>query len=298
MYVGWSFLMGVTHATSSLLYLVGVAYTVARAADPESRNQLWPVYGVRALQMLLMAYLTAWAIAQLEDQTRAHVEATAEDEAEAVGLQKVLELTLPDFLVHEIRQQEKGGGELARFAQGYPSASILFIEVADFSAISASMGAASTVEMLHAFYSALDGLLPAYVGRVTKLEQVSGEFMVAAGISVPTAEHAADLAEFAFKARAAVRAAGGLLSGIRLKVPTPFAFAFAHGRCRRCGPGRMTGQGCGELKADSIPPSPFPSLTDGHQLGAGDGGMHRRAAASIQMLRWCVAAQLEVHLPH
>ncbi|MBX3010296.1 MAG: adenylate/guanylate cyclase domain-containing protein [Caldilineaceae bacterium] len=80
-------------------------------------------------------------------------------------------------------------------ADYFPQASIMFVDVVDFTALAAKMEPAELITFLNELFSHLDMLVDAY--GVEKIKVMGDCYMVAAGVPYPRADHAQRLARLA-----------------------------------------------------------------------------------------------------
>jgi adenylate cyclase len=89
--------------------------------------------------------------------------------------------------------------EPAIIADRFPSASILFADLADFAPISQNLAPDELVEMLDVIFSRFDELVDHY--DLEKIKTIGDAYMVASGIPIPRDDHAEALASFALAIR-------------------------------------------------------------------------------------------------
>jgi adenylate cyclase len=102
----------------------------------------------------------------------------------------VLRNVLPDSVVERLKAKP---GEA--IADGFSSASVLFADIAGFVALARQLGPERTVELLSRLVSAFDDLAQRH--GVEKIKTIGDAYMVASGVPVPRADHAAALAAMA-----------------------------------------------------------------------------------------------------
>lgn len=110
----------------------------------------------------------------------------------------VLRNVLPDSVVERLKAKP---GEA--IADGFPSASVLFADIAGFVALARSLGPVKTVELLSRLVSAFDDLARRH--GVEKIKTIGDAYMVASGVPVPRADHAVALADMALDMAAAAK---------------------------------------------------------------------------------------------
>jgi guanylate cyclase len=101
----------------------------------------------------------------------------------------LLRNVLPDEIAERIKRSS------SQIADYFEEASILFADVVDFTPLSAGMTPAETVELLNEVFSTFDDMV-AEAG-LEKIKTVGDEYMVAAGVPEPRADHAHALADLA-----------------------------------------------------------------------------------------------------
>lgn len=91
----------------------------------------------------------------------------------------------------------------ATIADSYDCASILFADIVNFTPWSAELPPAEMVEMLNEIFSYFDSLLDKY--GVEKIRTIGDNYMCAAGVPTPRADHAQTLARMSLEMRAYIR---------------------------------------------------------------------------------------------
>jgi guanylate cyclase len=104
---------------------------------------------------------------------------------------------LHNILPNEIADRLKDGRAL--IADDFAAASVLFADVVDFTPMSAGMAPAELVGLLNDVFTSFDELV-AELG-LEKIKTVGDEYMVAAGVPRPRADHAHAIAELALRIR-------------------------------------------------------------------------------------------------
>ena len=104
---------------------------------------------------------------------------------------------LHNILPNEIADRLKDGR--AMIADDFAAASVLFADVVDFTPMSAGMAPAELVGLLNDVFTSFDGFV-AELG-LEKIKTVGDEYMVAAGVPRPRADHAHAIAELALRIR-------------------------------------------------------------------------------------------------
>jgi adenylate cyclase len=104
---------------------------------------------------------------------------------------------LHNILPGEIADRLKGGKML--IADDFAAASVLFADVVNFTPMSAGMVPAALVGLLNDVFTSFDELV-AELG-LEKIKTVGDEYMVAAGVPRPRADHAHAIAELALRIR-------------------------------------------------------------------------------------------------
>ncbi len=104
---------------------------------------------------------------------------------------------LHNILPDEIADRLKGGKVM--IADDFAAVSVLFADVVDFTPMSAGMAPAELVGLLNDVFTSFDELV-AELG-LEKIKTVGDEYMVAAGVPRPRADHAHALAELALRIR-------------------------------------------------------------------------------------------------
>ena len=121
--------------------------------------------------------------------------------------QKQSDDLLHNILPHEIADRLKD--DTSMIADHFDEASVLFADVVDFTPMSAGMSPSELVGLLNSLFSVFDSFV-AELG-IEKIKTAGDEYMVAAGVPKPRADHAQAAAELALRMRdhvAAHRVAG------------------------------------------------------------------------------------------
>jgi adenylate cyclase len=98
------------------------------------------------------------------------------------------------------RLKDRTGG--AEIADAYPEASVLFIDMAGFTALAGATTPDQLVRFLNGVYSHFDGLVERH--GLEKIKTSGDAYMVVGGVPEPLADHAARIADFALEARDAM----------------------------------------------------------------------------------------------
>ena len=95
--------------------------------------------------------------------------------AEEASADWVLALMLPKAVIAELKFGSR------HCAAQFKEASVLFIEISDFAALSATLAAGELVELLNFVFSTFDDALEAFGSAVYKVETVGPVYVVSAG---------------------------------------------------------------------------------------------------------------------
>lgn len=117
-------------------------------------------------------------------------------EAEHAKSEGLLRNILPDVIAERLKQED------GTIADGFASISVLFADIADFTALSQRMTPAEVVTLLDDLFSRFDALVRQY--RLEKIKTIGDSYMVAAGVPIPRADHAEVMARFAGEMQQAV----------------------------------------------------------------------------------------------
>lgn len=111
--------------------------------------------------------------------------------------QKQSDDLLHNILPDEIAARLKANASM--IADSFPSASVLFADVVDFTPMSAGMSAGELVALLNRIFTTFD----AFVAELAleKIKTVGDEYMVASGVPVPRRDHAEAVADLALRMR-------------------------------------------------------------------------------------------------
>jgi guanylate cyclase len=104
---------------------------------------------------------------------------------------------LHNILPHEIAERLKTDSRM--IAEDFPSASVLFADLVDFTPMSAGMSPSELVGVLNEVFTTCDGFV-AELG-LEKIKTVGDEYMVAAGVPRDRSDHACAIAELALRIR-------------------------------------------------------------------------------------------------
>jgi len=102
---------------------------------------------------------------------------------------KLLYNVLPERIAEKLKQSNE------TIAEEYNSATVLFADIVNFTAISAHFAPHEVVEMLDELFSSFDELVDKY--GVEKIQVAGDGYMVAAGVPTPRPDHATVLAHLA-----------------------------------------------------------------------------------------------------
>jgi adenylate cyclase len=124
----------------------------------------------------------------------------------------VLRNVLPDTIVERLKAAP---GET--IADGFGDASVLFADITGFVGLARRLGPEKTVSLLNRLVSAFDDLAQRH--GVEKIKTIGDAYMVASGVPVPRADHAAALADMGLdmiEAASRVSASEGISINIRV----------------------------------------------------------------------------------
>ena len=124
-------------------------------------------------------------------------------EKQQIDLQREMarsERLLLNILPAEIAERLKAGEEV--IADRYDAASVLFADIVDFTALSATLSAEETVRMLNEVFSEFDTLVGTY--GFEKIKTIGDAYMVVSGVPRRCGDHATGLAALALEMLAAV----------------------------------------------------------------------------------------------
>ncbi len=124
------------------------------------------------------------------------------DEAEAMAKSA---FDRSEWLLHNILPAtiaERLKLDASVIAEAHPSATVLFLDIANFTPLSQTMPPEKLVHMLNTIFSRLDALTDKH--GVEKIKTIGDAYMVAAGVPVAQPDHAERIARFALDAFEAV----------------------------------------------------------------------------------------------
>jgi guanylate cyclase len=102
---------------------------------------------------------------------------------------------LHNILPDEIATRLKGDGGM--IADLFEEVSVLFLDVVDFTPMSASMAPTELVGLLNEIFTGFDGFVDEM--ELEKIKTVGDEYMVAAGVPTPRSDHAHVMADLALR---------------------------------------------------------------------------------------------------
>jgi len=118
-------------------------------------------------------------------------------EEERQKSERLLHNTLPAQIAERLKHNEDV------IADVHPDATVLFLDIVNFTLLSETMQAAEMVKLLNAIFGRLDMLTAKY--QIEKIKTVGDAYMVAAGVPTARADHAEVMGRFALEALAAIR---------------------------------------------------------------------------------------------
>jgi len=123
---------------------------------------------------------------RLRDQEQAYLEQLR---AEREKSERLLLNILPKSIADRLKQGE------STIADGFPDATVLFADLADFTRLSSQVPAAELVRMLNEIFSKFDWL--AELHHLEKIKTIGDAYMVVGGLPTPRPDHAEAIAEMA-----------------------------------------------------------------------------------------------------
>jgi adenylate cyclase len=138
----------------------------------------------------ILLFVVHYAVRQV-----ARAEAAAEREFQRS--ESLLANILPPRVASRLK--ERAGSEIA---DAYPAASILFADMAGFTARASDTAPKELVRFLNAVFTRLDGLVERH--GLEKIKTTGDSYMVVSGVPEPRADHAEALADLALEMRAAL----------------------------------------------------------------------------------------------
>lgn len=111
-----------------------------------------------------------------------------------------------EWLLHNILPvaiAERLKRDASAIAEAHPSATVLFLDIANFTPLAQTMTPENLVNMLNAIFSRLDALTDKH--DVEKIKTIGDAYMVAAGVPVAQPDHVERIGRFAIDASEAVR---------------------------------------------------------------------------------------------
>jgi class 3 adenylate cyclase len=121
-------------------------------------------------------------------------------EAAQTRADRLLRNVLPDSVADKLEQGQRTSVER------YPEVTVLFLDIAGFSALAARLPPSRVVDILNLVFSAFDRLADQH--GVEKIKTIGDAYMAAAGLPEPRVDHVLAVAELAFDMLKAVEVAG------------------------------------------------------------------------------------------
>jgi len=113
---------------------------------------------------------------------------------------QLLRNVLPDAVADRLAQGQRASVER------FPEVTVLFLDIAGFSALATRLAPAAVVEILNQVFSAIDRLADEH--GVEKIKTIGDAYMAAAGLPTPRADHVPAVASMALGMRQAVAEVG------------------------------------------------------------------------------------------
>ena len=107
--------------------------------------------------------------------------------------ERLLRNVLPEEIADRLR------GDESRIAESFAAATVMFADVADFTPMSSRLSPEELVELLEEIFTDIDVLVTDR--HLEKIKTVGDEYMVAAGVPAPRADHAEAIADLALEIR-------------------------------------------------------------------------------------------------
>lgn len=117
-------------------------------------------------------------------------------------LESLLENMLPKSIAERLRREGK------TFADGYAECSVLFVDLAGFTALASGLAPRDLVRLLDEIFSRFDELTEHF--GLEKIKTIGDAYMVAAGIPEPRTDHAQACVRLATAMRSVIREYAGL----------------------------------------------------------------------------------------
>lgn len=193
------FVLGVERVwVAALLAVLGASLAIyLNITMPYSTGDL----PLKALQInftlnFVLNTATAFAVVFYVARQAARAEALVERERDRS------DTLLANILPPPIAERLKDRTGDAEIADAFPEATVLFIDMAGFTALTAATTPDQLVRFLNEVYSRFDALVERY--GLEKIKTSGDAYMVVGGVPEPLADHAAQVADFAIAARAAM----------------------------------------------------------------------------------------------
>jgi adenylate cyclase len=123
---------------------------------------------------------------------------------------RLLRNILPDEVVERLKKSED------MIADEYDSASILFADVAGFTAMSAELEPAEMIGLLNDIFTAFDELVAA--GGLEKIKTIGDAYMVSSGVPVPRENHARAICDLALDMQEHLNSAAPGIGAIQMRI--------------------------------------------------------------------------------
>lgn len=110
--------------------------------------------------------------------------------------ERLLLSILPQSIAERLKRREM-------IADSFPSVSVLFADIVDFTRLSARIPPAKLLELLKAIFSEFDRLAELY--NLEKIKTIGDEYMVAGGLPLPHAKHIQAIADMALTMQESIK---------------------------------------------------------------------------------------------
>ena len=184
-----------THQTVWTFWTVGPVFALVHTITATARSnfQLRGFVGIESFQLLFQAYQATLCITLLEHMWRSHVLSLVVVEAEDARLRDVLKLLLPPSVIPLV--VDGGADNGARFADEADEASVLFMQLCGFDALSRDLEPSALVALLNTVFSTMDELVILAGPSALKIETLGAMYICVSGLPEPCAGHCAALVE-------------------------------------------------------------------------------------------------------
>jgi class 3 adenylate cyclase len=215
-YPGIGIAMIGTFALFRILFPLALADTVLMLAGYEVMGRLYPFENLFVATLFLVTCLLLGAFAGWHIERSARLEFAARKglEEERERSERLLLNILPQSIAERLKT------EPAPIADRFPEASILFADVAGFTAMSGAMDPEDLVTFLNQLFTEFDHIAERH--GLEKIKTIGDAYMAVAGVPMPCPDHLERIADAALEMRRVAVRAGVADDGSDGRAPVAF----------------------------------------------------------------------------